>query len=83
MKEQSFVSVGVGTSNMAGKQVAGTGLSESIAGMSKNQLHDIMSQMKVLSNCLAIGINICPSPFSSDYSIRALSPSNVWILRND
>ncbi|XP_023541950.1 sialidase-like [Cucurbita pepo subsp. pepo] len=33
---------------MAGKQVAGTGLSESIAGMSKNQLHDIMSQMKTL-----------------------------------
>ncbi|XP_022137042.1 RNA-binding protein 33 isoform X1 [Momordica charantia] len=33
---------------MAGKQVAGTGLPESIAGMSKNQLYDIMSQMKTL-----------------------------------
>ncbi|XP_022994126.1 cleavage stimulating factor 64-like [Cucurbita maxima] len=33
---------------MAGKQVASTGLPESIAGMSKNQLHDIMSQMKTL-----------------------------------
>lgn len=33
---------------MAGKQVSGAGLPESIAGMSKNQLYDIMSQMKVL-----------------------------------
>lgn len=33
---------------MAGKQVTGTGLPESIAGMSKNQLYDIMSQMKTL-----------------------------------
>lgn len=51
---------------MAGKQVAGAGLPESIAGMSKNQLHDIMSQMKVLSLSLAIGIgiNIGSFPFS-------------------
>lgn len=33
---------------MAGKQVSGAGLPESIAGMSKNQLYDIMSQMKTL-----------------------------------
>ncbi|XVE58780.1 hypothetical protein DITRI_Ditri04bG0196700 [Diplodiscus trichospermus] len=33
---------------MAGKQVAGEGLTPNIAGMSKNQLHDIMSQMKTL-----------------------------------
>ncbi|KAL3529278.1 hypothetical protein ACH5RR_008600 [Cinchona calisaya] len=33
---------------MAGKQVAGDGLSASLAGMSKNQLYDIMSQMKQL-----------------------------------
>ena len=32
---------------MAGKQVSGDGLSASLAGMSKNQLYDIMSQMKV------------------------------------
>jgi hypothetical protein len=32
---------------MAGKQVAGDGLSANLAGMSKNQLYDIMSQMKV------------------------------------
>ncbi|KAL3512246.1 hypothetical protein ACH5RR_024963 [Cinchona calisaya] len=33
---------------MAEKQVAGDGLSASLAGMSKNQLYDIMSQMKQL-----------------------------------
>ncbi|KAJ7975128.1 Cleavage stimulating factor 64 [Quillaja saponaria] len=33
---------------MAGKQVAGDGLSAYITGMSKNQLYDIMSQMKTL-----------------------------------
>ncbi|KAJ7970376.1 Cleavage stimulating factor 64 [Quillaja saponaria] len=33
---------------MAGKQVGGDGLSANIAGMSKNQLYDIMSQMKTL-----------------------------------
>lgn len=33
---------------MAGKQVAGDGLSSSLAGMSKNQLYDIMCQMKTL-----------------------------------
>ncbi|XP_015882988.2 uncharacterized protein LOC107418807 [Ziziphus jujuba] len=33
---------------MAGKQIAGDGLSANIAGMSKNQLYDIMSQMKAL-----------------------------------
>lgn len=32
---------------MAGKQVPGDGLSSSLAGMSKNQLYDIMCQMKV------------------------------------
>jgi hypothetical protein len=32
---------------MAGKQIAGDGLSMNLAGMSKNQLYDIMSQMKV------------------------------------
>jgi len=32
---------------MAGKQVSGEGLSTNLAGMSKNQLYDIMSQMKV------------------------------------
>lgn len=31
---------------MAGKQISGEGLSSSMAGMSKNQLYDIMSQMK-------------------------------------
>ncbi|KAI3455422.1 hypothetical protein Pfo_012085 [Paulownia fortunei] len=33
---------------MAGKQVSGDGLPPSLAGMSKNQLYDIMSQMKTL-----------------------------------
>ncbi|XP_027341593.1 arginine-glutamic acid dipeptide repeats protein [Abrus precatorius] len=33
---------------MAGKQVGGEGLSANMAGMSKNQLYDIMSQMKNL-----------------------------------
>lgn len=33
---------------MAGKQVSGEGLSANLAGMSKNQLYDIMSQMKNL-----------------------------------
>ncbi|XP_007036531.2 PREDICTED: cleavage stimulating factor 64 [Theobroma cacao] len=33
---------------MAGKQLAGEGLPANIAGMSKNQLYDIMSQMKAL-----------------------------------
>nr|GME20010.1 cleavage stimulating factor 64 [Ipomoea batatas] len=33
---------------MAGKEVAGEGLSANIAGMSKNQLYDIMCQMKKL-----------------------------------
>ena len=33
---------------MAGKQVGGEGLSANLAGMSKNQLYDIMSQMKSL-----------------------------------
>lgn len=33
---------------MAGNQVTGDGLSVNIAGMSKNQLYDIMSQMKTL-----------------------------------
>ncbi|KAK7393343.1 hypothetical protein VNO78_21896 [Psophocarpus tetragonolobus] len=33
---------------MAGKQVGGEGLSVNLAGMSKNQLYDIMSQMKSL-----------------------------------
>lgn len=33
---------------MAGNQVTGDGLSMNIAGMSKNQLYDIMSQMKTL-----------------------------------
>ncbi|EYU21530.1 hypothetical protein ABFS82_09G104200 [Erythranthe guttata] len=33
---------------MAGKQVSGDGLPPNIAGMSKNQLYDIMSQMKTL-----------------------------------
>lgn len=47
---------------MAGKQVTGTGLPESIAGMSKNQLYEIMSQMKVLIFSLAVGIYIGLSP---------------------
>lgn len=33
---------------MAGKQVSGDGLASNLAGMSKNQLYDIMSQMKSL-----------------------------------
>ncbi|TKY60930.1 Cleavage stimulating factor 64 [Spatholobus suberectus] len=33
---------------MAGKQLGGEGLSANLAGMSKNQLYDIMSQMKSL-----------------------------------
>ncbi|KAL0441541.1 UNVERIFIED_CONTAM: Cleavage stimulating factor 64 [Sesamum radiatum] len=33
---------------MAGKQVAGDGVSPSLAGMSRNQLYEIMSQMKTL-----------------------------------
>ncbi|CAA2961388.1 cleavage stimulating factor 64-like isoform X2 [Olea europaea var. sylvestris] len=33
---------------MAGKQVMGDGVPSSLAGMSKNQLYDIMSQMKAL-----------------------------------
>ncbi|GLU18221.1 hypothetical protein SLE2022_345330 [Rubroshorea leprosula] len=33
---------------MAGKQITGDGLPANIAGMSKNQLYDIMSQMKTL-----------------------------------
>lgn len=33
---------------MAGKQISGEGLSSSMAGMSKSQLYDIMSQMKTL-----------------------------------
>ncbi|CAL0331051.1 unnamed protein product [Lupinus luteus] len=33
---------------MAGKQISGEGLSANMAGMSKNQLYDIMSQMKNL-----------------------------------
>ncbi|KAI9088121.1 hypothetical protein K1719_030098 [Acacia pycnantha] len=33
---------------MAGKQISGDGLSANLAGMSKNQLYDIMSQMKNL-----------------------------------
>ncbi|KAL5544779.1 hypothetical protein UlMin_008563 [Ulmus minor] len=33
---------------MAGKQISGDGLSANLAGMSKNQLHEIMSQMKTL-----------------------------------
>ncbi|XP_027126917.2 uncharacterized protein [Coffea arabica] len=33
---------------MAGKQVPGDGISANLAGMSKNQLYDIMSQMKQL-----------------------------------
>ncbi|CAA0837243.1 hydroxyproline-rich glycoprotein family protein [Striga hermonthica] len=33
---------------MAGKQIAGDGVPPSLAGMSKNQLYDIMSQMKTL-----------------------------------
>ncbi|KAK3003039.1 hypothetical protein RJ639_018795 [Escallonia herrerae] len=33
---------------MAGKQIAGDGLPTNLAGMSKNQLYDIMSQMKAL-----------------------------------
>ncbi|MBA0712660.1 hypothetical protein Golax_011745 [Gossypium laxum] len=33
---------------MAGKQVADEGLPANIAGMSKNQLYDIMSNMKTL-----------------------------------
>ncbi|XP_057956630.1 cleavage stimulating factor 64 isoform X2 [Malania oleifera] len=33
---------------MAGKPVAGDGFSSNLAGMSKNQLYDIMSQMKTL-----------------------------------
>ncbi|KAL6568146.1 hypothetical protein OROHE_003830 [Orobanche hederae] len=33
---------------MAGKQVAGDGVPPSLAGMSKNQLYDIMTQMKTL-----------------------------------
>lgn len=51
---------------MAGKQVSGAGLPESIAGMSKNQLYDIMSQMKVLPFSfflLAVRINVGPPPF--------------------
>ncbi|CAJ1968262.1 unnamed protein product [Sphenostylis stenocarpa] len=38
----------LGDVSMAGKQVGGEGLSVNIAGMSKNQLYDIMSQMKSL-----------------------------------
>ncbi|MBA0853258.1 hypothetical protein Goshw_015369 [Gossypium schwendimanii] len=34
---------------MAGKQIGGEGLPANIAGMSKNQLYEIMSQMKALS----------------------------------
>ncbi|KAK9926291.1 hypothetical protein M0R45_023529 [Rubus argutus] len=33
---------------MAGKQISGDGLPANIAGMSKNQLYEIMSQMKTL-----------------------------------
>ncbi|KAA8542709.1 hypothetical protein F0562_023792 [Nyssa sinensis] len=33
---------------MEGKQVSGDGLPANLAGMSKNQLYDIMSQMKTL-----------------------------------
>ncbi|KAK9278324.1 hypothetical protein L1049_027889 [Liquidambar formosana] len=33
---------------MAGKSIAGDGFSSNLAGMSKNQLYDIMSQMKTL-----------------------------------
>lgn len=33
---------------MAGKQVAGDGLPANLAGMSKNQLYEIMTQMKSL-----------------------------------
>ncbi|KAJ9174042.1 hypothetical protein P3X46_017114 [Hevea brasiliensis] len=33
---------------MAGKPIAGDGLTENLAGMTKNQLYDIMSQMKAL-----------------------------------
>ncbi|KAG4187331.1 hypothetical protein ERO13_A08G094762v2 [Gossypium hirsutum] len=33
---------------MAGKQIGGEGLPASFAGMSKNQLYEIMSQMKTL-----------------------------------
>lgn len=39
---------------MAGKQVIGDGLSANIAGMSKNQLYDIMSQMKALSSTVSL-----------------------------
>lgn len=61
---------------MAGKQVAGAGLPESIAGMSKNQLYDIMSQMKVFSFAFTIRINIGSSLFSSavfGLCLRAMS----------
>ncbi|KAG9448933.1 hypothetical protein H6P81_008898 [Aristolochia fimbriata] len=33
---------------MAGKQIAGDNLTSQLAGMSKNQLYDVMSQMKAL-----------------------------------
>lgn len=36
------------TRDMAGKQVAGDGLPANLAGMSKNQLYEIMTQMKSL-----------------------------------
>ncbi|KAG8379942.1 hypothetical protein BUALT_Bualt07G0142100 [Buddleja alternifolia] len=39
---------GVSERRMAGNQIAGDGLPASLAGMSKNQLYDIMCQMKTL-----------------------------------
>lgn len=46
---------------MAGKQVAGDGLSSSLAGMSKNQLYDIMCQMKVKDTYIHSGPCFCVS----------------------
>lgn len=61
---------------MAGKQVAGTGLPESIAGMSKNQLYDIMSQMKVpcFFSIFLESILLRPPFLHPEFG---LSPSNV------
>ena len=62
---------------MAGKSITGEGLSANLAGMSKNQLYEIMSQMKVnyfLTLSLSeFSLNSFFFPFSFIFSFTSLS----------
>ncbi|MBA0795977.1 hypothetical protein Gohar_006791 [Gossypium harknessii] len=55
---------------MAGKQIGGEGLPANIAGMSKNQLYEIMSQMKALSLSIFYFISFSFVPNASSFAIK-------------